>query len=128
MPSEQVAHVSVRQSHSILFNQFELSFHQGPSVHQRHFWELVQDLNDCLCLDFVRSLQVIEQAHEVGHFAGEKPVAFFDKLDDLLWCHSVLAEMAHELVYLEWITAVQVWEDLEDFIDLLSIDLVVDLE
>ena len=74
----------------------------------------------------IEPLEVIEQSGEIGHFARKQSIAFLHKFDDLFLTESVFAEVSHELIYLDRVTAIQIWEGHKDVVDLFLCDLVVD--
>jgi hypothetical protein len=90
--------------------------------------EVVDYFNDIFSLDLMVQPKCVKETNKVTDFARQDTSRLRANLDDLLLCEAVLAELAHELLKLIVLAAIEVGEASEDVIYLSLIDLVVQSE
>jgi len=110
-------------------DQIRLFTNYVPPVLQGHLWIVIQHFDDLLGRQVVLTLHVVHETGEVADFCGQEAVFVATEVDNLRLGEFVFAEVSEELGDFDGVTAEQVGEVHEYFVDHLGFfETVVKLE
>ena len=113
MALDQIPDKRIRQVLVTFSNQSYLLTKQVLSILKDKFGVLIDYLHYITGLHVDVLAQEVEKTHKVADSAGEQAAALLGHSDDLLLGEAILAELAHELLYLVDLAEVEVGEGAE---------------